>query len=105
MVGEIAFGHLGDVEQDVFGEPAAVVPRQGVHASLQRMQGADDGAHDRDDLAVAHTVRAQQAGLAIDSRDHPRESLAYDGVAFQSPTRLRLTTMAGRSAVRCPRKC
>jgi hypothetical protein len=79
---EIAARVECDVDQGVLGEFTTVVPGQCVHASLQGLQGVDDGPHDRIGLAIGYTTHLQQAGLAVNQCHDPRESVAHDGVTF-----------------------
>ena len=100
-----------DVDQCVFGELAAVVPGERVHTGADRIQGMQDRSHRGVGFTVGDTPHAQQARLALDQRDDASEALADDRVTLPvatmkvaMPTRWRVSTMAGRCAMRRPPK-
>jgi hypothetical protein len=73
---------IGDVDERVFGEFAAVVPRYRVDTSCQRMQRVDDGSRDRPGLAVGYAPDSGEAGLSVNQGDQAGGSLANDGVTL-----------------------
>lgn len=68
----------------------------------QRMQRVDDGSNDHSGFAVGYAPDPGEPRLSVGQRDQTNGSLADDGVAPQSLTRQRVSTPAGRSAMRRP---
>ena len=110
-LGEVAGRIERDVDQGVLGELAAVVPSERVHTGAHWVQRMQDRPHRGVGLAAVDAAQTRQAGLALDQGHDADRPLADDGVAFPvatmkvaMPTRWRLSTIAGRCAMRRPPK-
>ena len=108
---EVARGIERDVDQGVLGELAAVVPSERVHAGTHRVERVQDGPHRGIGFAAGDSAQTRQAGLAFDQGHDADRSLPDDRVAFPvttmkvaMPTRWRVSTIAGRCAMRRPPK-
>ena len=81
-VASCAQNDVDDVDDDVSGELAAIVPSERVNALPDGIQRIDDGFNGARRFTVRDTPQTYEAGLALHQRDDAGVAVADDGVAF-----------------------